>query len=75
MPRTPDLPDAPLDPFAEPMRPMTWPSVLHATGLSRAAIYDLMSRGAFPKPHWSGRHRALWLTLEIENWLENRTGE
>jgi prophage regulatory protein len=49
--------------------------VVHRTGLSRATIYRLMSRGEFPEQHRLSRGRVGWSEEEIERWLRSRLNE
>ena len=42
------------------------------TGLSRASIYRLMSRGKFPKPIELDDVRAVvWVAAEVEAWVDS----
>jgi prophage regulatory protein len=45
------------------------------TGLSRSAIYDLMTRGLFPRPVTVSRHFVAWLEDEIAAWQRARIRE
>lgn len=51
------------------------PFVQRCTGLSRSAIYDLMSKGKFPKPIQIGMRAVGWPEGEIVAWLEARKAE
>jgi prophage regulatory protein len=42
------------------------------TALSRSRIYDLMSKGAFPKPIQLGTMSVAWLEAEIYDWIAAR---
>lgn len=42
------------------------------TALSRSRIYDLMSKGAFPKPIQLGTMSVAWLEAEIHQWIAAR---
>ena len=42
------------------------------TALSRSRIYDLMSKGVFPKPISLGTMSVAWLESEIYDWITNR---
>lgn len=48
------------------------------TRLSRSAIYDLMSKGAFPRPirvgEGASNARVAWLLDEVEMWMLQRVG-
>ncbi|MBP9653638.1 MAG: AlpA family transcriptional regulator [Rhodocyclaceae bacterium] len=48
------------------------PQVKVRTGLSRSAIYQKVSQGAFPKPVSLGARAVGWVESEIENWLSQR---
>ena len=43
-----------------------------ATGLSRSTIYDMMSRGDFPRPIRIGKRAVAWKMSDIETWLASR---
>lgn len=45
------------------------------TGLSRSSIYDLMSRGEFPRPIKLTRRIVAWPESRIKAWLDQRTKE
>ena len=49
------------------------PEVESRTGLSRASLYAMMSRGTFPRPKRIGQRAVGWSEDEIENWLAART--
>ena len=42
------------------------------TGLSRSTIYDLMSKGAFPRPVHLTRKAVAWPESSIAEWLAQR---
>jgi prophage regulatory protein len=42
--------------------------VEHITGLPTSTIYELMSRGTFPKPIQITPRRVAWLESEIVDW-------
>lgn len=42
------------------------------TGLSRSALYDLMSKGAFPRPIKLTSKAVAWPESVVSEWLENR---
>jgi len=46
--------------------------VVVITGLSRATIYRLISRGDFPQGYHLSYGRVGWKNLEIEEWLLSR---
>ena len=41
-------------------------------GLSRSSIYDLMSKGQFPKPIAIGPRSVGWLRSELVSWRKER---
>ncbi len=47
-------------------------SVEKLTGLSRSSIYDLMSKGAFPRPVRLTRKAVAWPESAIAEWLAQR---
>ncbi len=49
--------------------------VERATGLPRSTIYELISRGAFPKPIRLGARAVGWLEPEIVAWQRARVAE
>ena len=48
------------------------PEVRLTTGLSRAHIYLLISKGSFPKQIKLGEKASAWLRSEIFAWMESR---
>lgn len=48
------------------------PAVEAATGLSRSTIYDMMTRGEFPRPVRIGRRAVAWPESAIHEWLAAR---
>ncbi|MEZ6971628.1 helix-turn-helix transcriptional regulator [Aeromonas sp. S11(2024)] len=42
------------------------------TSLSRSTLYDMMSKGRFPKPVRLGPQRVAWRERDIVEWLEQR---
>lgn len=42
------------------------------TGLSRSTIYDLMSRGLFPRPVQLTARAVAWPEGRVADWLANR---
>ena len=48
--------------------------VVQITGMSRATIYALMSRGTFPKASKISARRIGWKTSQIKGWLDQRFG-
>ena len=51
------------------------PSVLCKTGLSRSALYVLLSQRAFPMQVKLSSRAVGWLENEIENWIGQRAAE
>jgi prophage regulatory protein len=50
--------------------------VIERTNLRRSTIYDLMSKGIFPKPvKITGARLNTWPAEEIEQFVEQRTAE
>ena len=45
------------------------------TGLSRSRIYDLMSKGKFPKPVSLGAKSVAWVEIEAREWILARIAE
>jgi prophage regulatory protein len=50
-------------------------AVEELTGLSRSTIYDLMSKGAFPRPVRLTAKAVAWPESEITAWLEARKAQ
>ena len=48
------------------------PAVETITGLGRSTIYDLMSRGEFPRPIKLTSKAVAWSEDEILDWLASR---
>ncbi len=48
------------------------PQVKHKIGLSRSAIYQLISLGEFPKQIKLGERSSGWLDSEINQWITQR---
>jgi prophage regulatory protein len=53
-------------------RLMKRPEVEGLTGLSRSAIYDLMTRGVFPRTVKLGPKSVAWVDEEIRQWIADR---
>lgn len=49
--------------------------VLQATGLSRSAMYRLMSSGQFPRPVSITRTSVAWLLSEVEAWIASKIAD
>mgnify|MGYP000072936531 FL=1 len=58
------------------MRIMRLKEIIEKTGLSRSTIYNLISKGEFPKQVDLGARSVGWVDTEVEEWLlakiENR---
>jgi prophage regulatory protein len=50
-------------------------AVERATGLPRSTIYELMTKGLFPRPIRLGARSVGWLENEIQSWLKARVVE
>lgn len=48
------------------------PAVETITGLSRSSIYDMMTRGDFPRPVRIGRRAVAWPESAVMEWLAAR---
>lgn len=48
------------------------PHVIKMIGVSRAHIYELISRGEFPRPISIGRRAVGWVATDIEEWIASR---
>ena len=48
------------------------PEVLAITGLSRAHLYALAKKGAFPKPVKLSERSSAWVESEINEWVQSR---
>jgi prophage regulatory protein len=48
------------------------PAVEELTGLSRSTIYDLMAKGAFPRPVRLTGKAVAWPESAIADWLSSR---
>jgi prophage regulatory protein len=48
------------------------PAVEEITGLSRSSIYDLMSKGHFPKPIKISARAVAWPESAISKWMQER---
>ncbi len=42
------------------------------TGLSRSALYSLISKGRFPRPVSLGERAVGWRSSDIQAWIESR---
>jgi prophage regulatory protein len=59
------------------MRLIRLKAVLDRTGLSRSVVYDLMSKGEFPRPAkaYCGARSNVWPEAEIDAWVEARVAD
>jgi prophage regulatory protein len=48
------------------------PAVMRATGLSKAQLYNLMSKGEFPRPMQLSAQAVGWPDTEVEEWQTGR---
>jgi len=46
--------------------------VKSTTGLSRSHIYDLISKGAFPRQYKLGERASGWLESEVLAWIQSK---
>ena len=66
------------NPMTQPMRRLVAdkhlrrPAVQALTGLSRSTIYDLMAKGAFPRPVRLTAKAVAWPESAIAEWLAQR---
>ena len=51
------------------------PDVERLTGLRRSAIYELIQRGAFPKPVKVGARSSMWSHAAVQAWIAERLAE
>ena len=52
-----------------PARLLRLPEVMARVGLKRSSIYQRMSEGRFPKSRSLGPKCAVWVEVEIEQWV------
>ena len=55
-----------------PTRLITLHDVMEMTGLSRSCIYDLMTRGRFPRPVRVTDHAVRWIYAEVQAFVASR---
>ena len=60
------------DPRPTPDRLLRRPAVEAMVGLRRAAIYDLVARGQFPRPVRIGARAVAWRFTDIAAWITSR---
>ena len=48
------------------------PEVRRTTGMSRSAVYVMVSAGEFPKPVRIGRRAVGWRESDVQAWLDSR---
>ena len=46
--------------------------VTSTTGLSRSHIYDLISKGSFPRQYKLGERASGWLESEVLAWIQSK---
>jgi len=51
------------------------PDVIKETKLSRSAIYDLISKGNFPKQIKLTQRSSGWISSEVSAWIDERIAE
>jgi len=51
------------------------PEVIKLTGLSRSAIYDLISKKLFPKQIKLTSRSSGWIRAEVDQWVCDRISE
>jgi len=53
---------------------MIWrlPEVLRQTGLSRSTIYEMISRGEFPRQVKLGRRAVGWIANDVDEWIHSK---
>lgn len=54
-----------------PTRLLRLPDVMARVGMKRSAIYQRMSEGRFPKSRSLGPKCAVWVEVEIDEWVAN----
>lgn len=64
-------PSAPYEP-RQPIRILRLPEVIDRVGLKRAAIYQYVARGQFPKQINLGPRAVGWLEHEVDAWVAAR---
>jgi prophage regulatory protein len=62
----------PGDPRPTPDRLLRRPAVEAMVGLRRAAIYDLVAKGQFPRPVRIGARAVAWRSTDIAAWISSR---
>lgn len=57
---------------SQPIRFLRKKEVMHLTGLSSSAIYDLMNKKVFPQSiKLTGGKAVAWLSTDIEQWQQD----
>lgn len=51
------------------------PAIIEITGLNRATIYEMIERGAFPRPCKIGARAIAWPESDLEDWINERIAE
>jgi len=57
------------------MRLIKLKEVIEKTSLGRSTIYELMTKGTFPKQVSLGAKSVAWLESEVDNWIEEKVSE
>ena len=53
-------------------RMLRLPEVRRVTGMSKSALYAMVSAGDFPKPARIGRRAVGWRESDVRAWLDSR---
>lgn len=48
------------------------PAVEELTGLSRSTLYEMMPKGAFPRPVKIGARAVAWRKSQVDAWIRER---
>ncbi len=48
------------------------PDVIKTVGLCKASIYNMMTRGEFPRPKRLSSRAVAWKLSDIQAWIESR---
>ena len=57
------------------LRLLKRPEVESTTGLSKSHIYELMTRGAFPRAVRLGPKSVAWVDGEVRQWIADRIAD
>ncbi|TNC61327.1 helix-turn-helix transcriptional regulator [Rubellimicrobium roseum] len=58
-----------------PVNLVRLPDVRARTGLATSTIYELISRGAFPRPIRISTRAVAWIETDLDSWLAERMTE